>query len=278
MTAWLDMSERGPMAVAEILRGPVMVGALVHASDLFVVLRKPRWLNHEQIPDGLTDRPVFEVNGRKVSLEFDLQSGWTADDVPCEHVGLVRAGLDWEGLVGGQPTSTCLDQRAELVGQRSSLRVGQIDCGGLVFGGPEVFCRPALLFGAASDPARRLVALRACGEIMVGSVKPEDLMPEAPMAYGSNYRCPRTGQHTFEGVSPLRHPVTCHAPVRLFVRATTFEDEVGVLYAGARIQVDRSARGETTLVSVADPPALPIKPAHYAVRTLDLASCTADGG
>ncbi|MBI4957607.1 MAG: hypothetical protein HY908_36715 [Myxococcales bacterium] len=266
VTAWL-YGDREPEAVARVERGAVVVQALV-AGVPTVVLTQPRRVGCCYIPDGRTERPVRSVDGPRASLAFSF-GGFegVVETAPCDELGLRRRALPLREVVSPPSGSLFLGLGWEVLVEAGS-RDTSARAAGLVSLYAAAHDDPVL----AADAERAKVVIETCTGLVEAPLAPGDILGHGDAGAGRRELCPDADAPD-EDVLREADLRTCRRPMKLLLRTSTFEDEVGVLRAGARIEFGGFEKNGTALVRVAQAPAAPIAPAHFALRIDDLVEC-----
>jgi hypothetical protein len=273
VTAWLSPGKRKyrPYAFAEVENDSMVIRALVATEDLKVVVKKAFMSLPGHIPDGMTDRPVLEVESSEVLLDLDIKGATsTVKNVACSAVGLVRGNVDAETLLPPARGEVAVKDSAYVKTDDGFVPVRSFWTG---WSSREPEGILGVLRGDDTDPLARRVSFGLCGGWVVGFVAKRDLLGAPKTYYGTSARCPNTGQHVFVTHGPLSDALTCPHELAVFLRSETLEDAVGVLKPGARFRVNAKEAGSTTLVWVEAPPAQPFEHVSFSVRTSDLSAC-----
>ncbi|MBI4957608.1 MAG: hypothetical protein HY908_36720 [Myxococcales bacterium] len=256
-----------PSGLVLVERAGVRVQAFVGAPDLEVLLAKPRLVSGFVVPEGPLGRRVLAVEDGRATLDIALGSDMRMTvDVPCAMLGV--ANHRWAEQGGD---AVYVDEAAVAnVGLGFRLAIHDLP---LRSHGADHRVFRGVMFGPDVDASHVVVAFPTCGATILASVSVDDIRP-APSQIEERHASMPCGQAPPPaGAVQPNEFVSCPTSVRLLVRSATFEDEVGVITAGAPLRIDGGAQGTTTLVSLAEPPAVPIEPAHFSVRTSDLAGC-----
>ncbi len=157
----------------------------------------------------------------------------------------------------------------------SEIPIARLQRGGRPVEPPGVLA--VLRDDATATRGQRLASFRTCGGIVLGHVADADVLGPPSTKQGSNFRCPNTGQHHIVVPQPPGSNARsrCSRDIPLYLRTLSLQDRIGVLKAGATFGIDGQVDSKT-LITVLGPPVTLRDPAHFYVKTDDLADCRID--
>jgi hypothetical protein len=274
VTAWIRDDQLpngdGPNGVVEVESAVMRVRARVASEDLVVVIPSPVVALDTFVPDSITDRQVTRVEFEQLSIDVGMPGvSRSTLVVPCHRVTLERKRDGVGSLLPPALGETTVRLTAKVHTANGDLPIAWFAVGH----GSEV---PHGLVVTVHERHgdRSMISIAACGGTVFGTVGKGDLLGPSRIAWGSNFRCADTGTHVFIQPQRLTHRKRCARELPLLIRSSTLEDAVGVLKANAMFRIDGHENGATTLITIASPAAEALAPAHFSVRTADLATCT----
>jgi hypothetical protein len=268
VTAWL--AEGRAPGLVEIGNDALWVRGWTAYQDLRVRVREAMIVEEAFIPDGSTEREVIGVRGDTIEVAMSFPEGFlTVATLPCDQVGLDRRNVGAAALLPPAVGEIALRTKATIETPAGTFELGRFG----YTGGSRV---PDGLLATRHAPPRPggpdVISVMICGGWVFGDVPRTGRLGRSSIQWGSNMRCPDSGQGVFVA-HPVVHPTrVCSHAIPLYLRSATFLDHVGKLQPRAGFRVDRQD-GPMTRISIPGAPVELMNGADWAVETDRIADC-----
>jgi hypothetical protein len=241
---------RNDAAIVEVETATARIRGQVTSPQ--AVSRRPFLHNGRFVPDGLVAREIFlRQDGALDLLVVYVPGGARKHVLPCSAVTLQRRQLDVSPVL-----PRALDE--VVVAQEADMQLGAERIPLAVFtvtrGSQDPLGALSTLHARVAPNGRSWISLSVCGGTLFGTVPtsallgpPRDNPWRLPACLDTDYR------PTPEPPA-LERPLRCDRELKLYVRQREYLDAVGVIKAGARIQVEGRPHEGRVFVTLADAP------------------------
>jgi len=241
---------RDDVAMVEVETATVRIRGL--AKSPRAVVRWPFLHKGHFVPDGVRDHAIFLRQDGALDVWLDYIPGERRKQVlPCSEITLQRRQLDGSPLLSRALDQVVVAQEADiqLEGERMPLSVFTA-----TRGSHDPLGALSTLHARVAPKGRSWISLGVCGGTLFGTVPTSALLGPPRDSPWRLPACLDVEYMPAPEPQALERPLRCDRELKLYVRQRNYLDVVGVIKAGARIQVEGLPEEGRVFVTLADAP------------------------